>query len=102
MQDQDYFEQEYVDPSIMDEDENSQIPHFLEGVIQALYGVGRLDKGDLDNCLSELCHITGVEFPDLELNIDRPSSTISDSLKGWIESTRKYNQKIKQDALGAS
>ena len=102
MHKQEYFDEDEVDLSIMEDNEKSQIPHFLQGVIQALYGVGRLDKGDLDNCLSELCHITGVELPDLELNIERPSSTISDSLKCWIESTRKYNQKIKKNSLRAS
>lgn len=98
MHNTDYFEQEYVDPSIMDDDEKSQIPHFLEGVIQALYGVGKLDKGDLDNCLSELCYIAGVDFPDLELNIER-TNKISDTLKSWLEFNDQYNQKFKKDCV---
>lgn len=82
------------------------LPHFLEGVIEHIYGDEPLGEDDLHHCLRELCQIAGIDIPEKEINIKRKSQKkkvrqeISSTLvNSWLDFNKKHNEDLATSSI---
>lgn len=74
------------------------LPHFLEGVIEHIYGDKPLGEDDLHHCLRELCQIAGLDIPEKEINVKRKrqkknrEDISSNLVSSWLDFNKKFNQ----------
>lgn len=58
--------------ALMNEQIIDESREFLDAIVKQLYSKEDLNKGNLEHCIDELCHLLQVKMIKEELNIQRP------------------------------
>lgn len=93
LENDDFYEENQCPDCVKHMNTIDEAKHFLEGVMEHLYGSGELNTLRLETNLEDLCYYLGVKVPENRINVARPRKI--DYINAW---DKRYTDSLKQVA----